>query len=156
MGWEFLPNENFIHLFITVDALFPDHDFVIGIFSRSDWWFCHYVDLLLSYTCHWIINLDEEKTVHYFPSGIVGLISHGASIVDPTLQRGPHPKTLHDYFRTFIAATYCRSHAPLRNKTNVDLYSPPVLPPPSLHRRLGGRPRLFIAESKRCSDNLEH
>lgn len=141
-------NENFIPLFITVDRFFPDHDFVIGIFNCSGWWLRHYIDLLSSYTRHQIINLDEEKAVHCFPSAIIGLISHGASIVDPTLQRGHHPKTLHD-FRSFIAATYSKSHAshaPLRNETNVD-YSPPLLPP-SLPWRLEGRPRLVLLNRK--------
>ncbi|KAI8527554.1 hypothetical protein RHMOL_Rhmol12G0083900 [Rhododendron molle] len=109
---------------------------------------CHYIDLSSSYTRHQIINLDEEKAVHCFPSAIIGLISHSASIVDPTLQRGHHPKTLHD-FRSFIAATYSKSqasHAPLRNETNVD-YSPPLLPP-SLPWRLEGRPRLVLLNRK--------
>ncbi|XP_058192032.1 xylan glycosyltransferase MUCI21-like [Rhododendron vialii] len=109
------------------------------------WWLRHYIDLLSSYTRHQIINLDEEKAVHCFPSAIIGLISHGASIVDPTLQRGHHPKTLHD-FHSFIAATYSKSHAPLRNETNVD-YSPPLLPP-SLPWRLEGRPRLVLLNRK--------
>ncbi|KAL6969740.1 protein O-GlcNAc transferase [Sarracenia purpurea var. burkii] len=138
-------NENFIPLFITVDTFFPDHDFIIGIFNCSDWWLRHYIDLLSSFTQHGIINLDEETVTHCFPSVIVGLISHGSSIVDPTLQQHkPHPKTLHD-FRSFLAATYARNHAihvTISNNTNTNLPSP--LPRPSLPWTQKGRPRLVL------------
>ncbi|PSR84990.1 EGF domain-specific O-linked N-acetylglucosamine transferase [Actinidia chinensis var. chinensis] len=140
-------NENFIPLFITVDSFFPNRDIIIGIFNCSDGWLDHYNDLLSSYTRHQIINLDEETAIHCFPSMIVGLISHGSSIVDPTLQRGPHPKTLHD-FRAFLASTYSRSHAShtaISNETKSNLRSPPPPPaPPTLPWTLKGRPRLVF------------
>ncbi|CAL5399363.1 unnamed protein product [Camellia sinensis] len=102
-------NEIFIPLFITVDTFFPDHDFVIGIFNCSHGWVHHYNDILSTYTRHQIIDFNQETATHCFPSAIVGLISHGASTVDPTLQRRPHPKSLLD-FRAFLTAKYSQSH----------------------------------------------
>ncbi|XAR55913.1 Protein O-GlcNAc transferase, partial [Bertholletia excelsa] len=129
-------NENFIPLFITVDTFFPDRDFILGIYNCSDWWLHHYRNLLSSYTIHPIINLDKETTLHCFSSAIVGLVSHGPTIVDPTVQRGPHPKTLHD-FRAFLIANYVQSHATLLGKIMGD--SALSLPWRSRHR-----PRLLI------------
>ncbi|KAF5945415.1 hypothetical protein HYC85_015643 [Camellia sinensis] len=72
-------------------------------------WVHHYNDILSTYTRHQIIDFDQETATHCFPSAIVGLISHGASTVDPTLQRRPHPKSLLD-FRAFLTAKYSQSH----------------------------------------------
>ncbi|XP_057493567.1 xylan glycosyltransferase MUCI21-like [Actinidia eriantha] len=98
-------NEGWVPLFVTIDEHFADHDVVLGIVNCSDWWLIKYAELFSHFTRHPIVNLDKEKVTHCFPSAIVGLKTHGVMIVDPTLQRWPHPKTMLD-FRALLAKAY--------------------------------------------------
>ncbi|XP_052173548.1 xylan glycosyltransferase MUCI21-like isoform X2 [Diospyros lotus] len=98
-------NEGFIPLFITVDSLFRNRDVILVMIDGSDRWIEKYGDLFPRFTRHPIINLDKETVVHCFPSAVVGLISHGQMTIDPTIQRGPKPKTILD-FTAVLEATY--------------------------------------------------
>ncbi|THG10111.1 alpha-1,3-arabinosyltransferase XAT2-like [Camellia sinensis] len=98
-------NEGWIPLFLTVDEHFIDRDVILGVINCSDWWLIKYAELFSHFTRHPIINLDKETATHCFPSAIVGLKTHGVMILDPTLQRRPHPKTMHD-FRALLANAY--------------------------------------------------
>ncbi|KAL7165870.1 hypothetical protein ACSBR2_036690 [Camellia fascicularis] len=98
-------NEGWIPLFLTVDEHFIDRDVILGIIDCSDWWLIKYAELFSHFTRHPIINLDKETATHCFPSAIVGLKTHGIMIVDPTVQRRPHPKTMFD-FRALLANAY--------------------------------------------------
>ncbi|KAL6993881.1 protein O-GlcNAc transferase, partial [Sarracenia purpurea var. burkii] len=117
-------NEGWVPLFLTVDEHFVDRDVILGIVNCSDWWMIKYAELFSHFTRHPIINLDKEKATHCFPSAIVGLKTHGVMIVDPTLQRGPHPKTMVDV-RALLASAYNTNYSTYINtkKTNDPIHS---------------------------------
>ncbi len=96
-------NENFIPLFITIHSLLYNQDVILVIIDCHDEWSQKYVDLLSHFSRHPIIDIKKETISHCFPSAIVGLISHGPMIVDPTLI--PLPKSL-EYFRIFLENTF--------------------------------------------------
>lgn len=97
-------NDGFIPLFITVNSLFPNQDFILVISKLQDWWVHKYKDLLKSFSKHPIINIDKEINVtHCFPRVTIGLMSHGFMNIDPKLT--PTSKTLID-FHKFLATTY--------------------------------------------------
>ncbi|XP_016482066.2 xylan glycosyltransferase MUCI21 [Nicotiana tabacum] len=105
-------NDGFLPLFITVNSLFPNQDFIFVISKLEDWWVQKYKDLLQSFSKHPIINLDKEINVtHCFPKATLGLMSHGFMTIDPKLT--PTSKTLID-FHKFLATTYGAGHKPLR------------------------------------------
>ncbi|GFZ00215.1 hypothetical protein Acr_13g0016140 [Actinidia rufa] len=116
-------NEGFIPLFITVDSFFTNQDVILAIVNCSDWWLNKYGELIARFTRHPIINLDKETVAHCFPSAIVGLMSHGPMTVDPTLQRGPNPKTVLD-FHAILKTTYGRGFTlPSRHRPQLVLMS---------------------------------
>ncbi|KAK4376624.1 hypothetical protein RND71_002920 [Anisodus tanguticus] len=97
-------NDGFLPLFITVNSLFPNQDFILVISKLEDWWIQKYKDLLLSFSKYPIINIDKEINVtHCFPRATLGLMSHGFMNIDPKLT--PSSKTLID-FHKFLATTY--------------------------------------------------
>ncbi|XP_058194613.1 xylan glycosyltransferase MUCI21-like isoform X2 [Rhododendron vialii] len=98
-------NEGWVPLFVTVDEHFVDRDIILAVVDCNDWWLVKYAELFSHFTRHPIVNLDKETAAHCFPSAIVGLKTHGVMIVDPTLQRGPRPKTMLD-FRALLANAY--------------------------------------------------
>lgn len=98
-------NEGWVPLFVTVDEHFIDRDIILAVVDCNDWWLVKYAELFSHFTRHPIVNLDKETAAHCFPSAIVGLKTHGVMIVDPTLQRGPRPKTMFD-FRALLANAY--------------------------------------------------
>ncbi|KAJ8774512.1 hypothetical protein K2173_016958 [Erythroxylum novogranatense] len=101
-------NDGFIPLFITVNTIFPNQDFVIVISQGHDWWLNKYVDLLNVFTKHPIINLDNETTTHCFPSANIGLISHGFMIINDTLI--PKSKS-YFHFRSLLHKAYGQNFA---------------------------------------------
>ncbi|XP_009790692.1 xylan glycosyltransferase MUCI21 [Nicotiana sylvestris] len=96
-------NDGFLPLFITVNSLFPNQDFIFVISKLEDWWVQKYKDLLQSFSKHPIINLDKENVTHCFPKATFGLMSHGFMTIDQNLT--PTSKTLID-FHKFLATTY--------------------------------------------------
>ncbi|XXG55655.1 hypothetical protein AAC387_Pa03g3274 [Persea americana] len=118
-------NDGFLPLFITTRHLLaghPNRDIVLVVADYHDWWLSKYTDLLRSLTRHPIINLDNDTSLHCFPSATIGLISHGFSTINPSLM--PNSESLAD-FRAFVHSSYAESG--LR------------LPPPA-----SGRPRLVL------------
>lgn len=112
-------NEGFIPLFITVDSFFVDRDVILAIVNCSDWWVEKYRELIAQFTRHPIINIDKETATHCFPTAIVGLMSHGPMTVDPTLQRGAHPKTMLD-FHAILKTTYGQGYTlPPQNRPKL-------------------------------------
>lgn len=96
-------NDGFIPLFITVNSIFPNQDFVLVISQLQDWWVEKYKGLLRSFSKYPIIDFDKENKTHCFPKTTVGLMSHGFMTIDPKMI--PTSKTILD-FRTFLATTY--------------------------------------------------
>ncbi|MCD7456855.1 hypothetical protein HAX54_033338, partial [Datura stramonium] len=91
-------------LFITVNSLFPNQDFILVISKLQDWWVQKYKDLLQSFSKYPIINIDKEINVtHCFPRSLILAQSHGFMNIDPKLT--PNSKTLID-FHNFLATTY--------------------------------------------------
>ncbi|CAA7039650.1 unnamed protein product [Microthlaspi erraticum] len=80
--------DGFIPLFITVNTIFPNRDFILAVVDSKEWWMSKYIDLLGAFSKHkTILLLDKENAsslTHCFPSATVGLISHGPMTVDPT------------------------------------------------------------------------
>ncbi|CAN4122116.1 unnamed protein product [Withania somnifera] len=105
-------NDGFIPLFITVNSLFPNQDFILVISKLEDWWAQKYKDLLLSFSKYPIIDIDKEINVtHCFPKVTLGLMSHGFMNIDPKLI--PTSKTLID-FHNFLSTTYGAASASTR------------------------------------------
>ncbi|PHT67716.1 hypothetical protein T459_27203 [Capsicum annuum] len=97
-------NDGFIPLFITVNSLFPNQDFILVISKLEDWWVHKYKDLLQSFSKYPIIDIDKEINVtHCFPRATLGLMSHGFMTIDPKLT--PSSKTLIS-FHHFLATIY--------------------------------------------------
>ncbi|XP_055806061.1 xylan glycosyltransferase MUCI21 [Solanum dulcamara] len=139
-------NDGFIPLFITVNSLFPNQDFILVISKLQDWWVHKYKDLLQSFSKHPIINIDKEVNVtHCFPRVTIGLMSHGFMNIDPKLT--PTSKTLID-FHKFLATTYGTSksqrqshHQPQRQSQSHHQPQPQFSP----QIQYQSRPRLVLA-----------
>ena len=114
-------NDGFIPLFITINSLFFNQDVILVISQCHDGWPYKYAELLSHFSRHPIIKIAKETTTHCFPSAIVGLISHGSMIVDPTLLK-PHPKSLLD-FRIFLENTYKKGDDVLSDRPKLVLVS---------------------------------
>ncbi|KAL6192820.1 hypothetical protein ACLB2K_033906 [Fragaria x ananassa] len=98
-------NDGFIPLFITINTLLPDQDFVIVVSDAPKLWVSKYADLLHIFTKHPIITLGNVTTTHCFPSAKLGLITHGFMTINQTLI--PNSKTfLH--FRELLDNAYNR------------------------------------------------
>lgn len=106
-------NDGFIPLFITINSIFPNQDFVLVISKSRDWWAHKYADLLRAFTSRPIVNLDEETFTHCFVSATLGLISHGFMTINPT----PNSKTLVD-FHYFLERAYTQNS----NSNSMSLY----------------------------------
>nr|GME05381.1 protein O-linked-mannose beta-1,4-N-acetylglucosaminyltransferase 2-like [Ipomoea batatas]GME13849.1 protein O-linked-mannose beta-1,4-N-acetylglucosaminyltransferase 2-like [Ipomoea batatas] len=102
-------NDGFIPLFITVNSVFPNQDFVLVISQLQDWWVVKYRGLLRNFSKYAIVDFDKENITHCFPRVTVGLMSHGFMTIDPKLI--PTSKTILD-FRTCLATTYGNTDAP--------------------------------------------
>ncbi|XP_059315996.1 xylan glycosyltransferase MUCI21 [Lycium ferocissimum] len=111
-------NDGFIPLFITVNSLFPNQDFILVISKLEDWWVQKYKDLLQSFSNYPIINIDKENVTHCFPSATLGLMSHGFMNIDPKLT--PSSKTLID-FHKFLATTYGTGQSQLQRQSRPRL-----------------------------------
>lgn len=122
-------NDGIIPLFITVNTIFPDQDFVIVVSEAPDWWVTKYGDLLNTFTRHPIVTLKDTNT-HCFPSAIFGLISHGFMTINQTLMPN-HRTFLH--FRALLEKAY--------NQKGLNL-NPPTSSPG------WARPRLLLASRK--------
>lgn len=102
-------NDGFIPLFITINSLLPNQDFILVISKLQDWWVHKYKDLLQRFSKYPIIDIDKEINVtHCFPSVTIGLMSHGFMNIDPKFT--PNSKTLIDFHR-FLATTYNNSQS---------------------------------------------
>ncbi|GAB2220575.1 hypothetical protein Drorol1_Dr00008235 [Drosera rotundifolia] len=120
-------NDGFLPLFITINTLFPeDQDITLVITNYTDWWYSKYEAILPRFSAHPIVNLDNQTVTHCFPSGAVGLITHGSMTIKPRLI--PNGKTFLDF------------HAVLEEGYGRCL----VWPPPELK----GRPRLILVGRK--------
>ncbi|KAH7516026.1 hypothetical protein FEM48_Zijuj10G0090900 [Ziziphus jujuba var. spinosa] len=102
-------NEGIIPLFITVNSLFSNRNVTLVITDNRDWWVQKYAELLSQISIHPIINLDNDKEIHCFPSATIGLITHGTMTVNPNWL--PKPKTLVD-FRAFLSKAYTNGNKP--------------------------------------------
>ncbi|XP_038994274.1 alpha-1,3-arabinosyltransferase XAT3-like, partial [Hibiscus syriacus] len=102
-------NDGFIPLFITINSIYPDRDFIIVVSEYHDWWYSKYVELLKVFSKHPIISLEKDNVTHCFPSATLGLISHGFMTIDPTVI--PSSKTLL-HFRELLAKAYNQNHIP--------------------------------------------
>ncbi|XP_059650353.1 xylan glycosyltransferase MUCI21-like [Cornus florida] len=100
-------NDGFIPLFITVNSVLPDKDFVLVISKSRDWWVHKYANLLRSFSKHTIINLDNDNVTHCFPSATLGLMSHGFMTIDPKLI--PNSRTI-QHFHALLEKTYGQGH----------------------------------------------
>ncbi|KAL6186793.1 hypothetical protein ACLB2K_042912 [Fragaria x ananassa] len=98
-------NDGFIPLFITINTLLPDQDFVIVVSDAPKLWVSKYADLLHIFTKHPIITLGNVTTTHCFPSAKIGLITHGFMTINQTLI--PNSKTFLD-FRELLGNAYNR------------------------------------------------
>lgn len=96
-------NDGLLALYITINSLTLDQDVILVVTNWSDWWAKKYADLLHRFTRHPILNMDNQTRTHCFPSAIVGLMTHGPLVVDPTLL--PRNKTLLD-FHALLQNTY--------------------------------------------------
>ncbi|XP_006348723.1 uncharacterized protein [Solanum tuberosum] len=131
-------NDGFIPLFITVNSLFPNQDFILVISKLEDWWVHKYKDLLQSFSKHPIIDIDKEINVtHCFPKVTIGLMSHGFMNIDPKLT--PTSKTLID-FHKFLATTYGTVQGQDQGQGQGQSQLQLQLQPQSQHR-----PRLVLA-----------
>ncbi|CBI27390.3 unnamed protein product, partial [Vitis vinifera] len=100
-------NDGFIPLYITVNSIFPDGNYVLVIHSSRRWWESKYADLLHTLSKHPIVNLEKANATHCFPYAHVGLISHGFMTIDPTLM----PSSINlTHFRGFLDAAYAQNH----------------------------------------------
>ncbi|KAK3027374.1 hypothetical protein RJ639_040172 [Escallonia herrerae] len=93
----------FIPLFITVNSIFPDQDFILVIFKSRDWWITKYADLLKGFSKHPIRTFENDIDTHCFPSATVGLITHGVMTIDPKLI--PNSKNFM-HFHALLGNTY--------------------------------------------------
>lgn len=142
-------NDGFIPLFITVNSIFPDQDFVLVISKASDWWVNKYADLLQTFSKYPIVKLDDDNTTHCFTSATLGLISHGFVTIDPALM--PNSKTfLH--FRAFLEISYSNGQNQPTLKRN-SLVARPRLVVPSRKGSLG-RAILNQDEVKRIAEEV--
>ena len=88
-------NDGFIPLFITVNTIFNDQDFVMVVSENPDWWLSKYANLLGTFSKHRIITLKNDTSTHCFPSAHIGLISHKFMTINQTLL--PNSKTYLDF-----------------------------------------------------------
>ncbi|CAK7326158.1 unnamed protein product [Dovyalis caffra] len=122
-------NDGFLALYITINSLSLNRDVILVVTNWSEWWAQKYGDLLRQFTKHPIINMDNQTRTHCFPSAIIGLMTHGPLVVNPTLL--PQHKTLLDF------------HA-LLEKT----YSPRGKYVPWFDKSKGARPQLVLVNRK--------
>ncbi|KAB1208068.1 EGF domain-specific O-linked N-acetylglucosamine transferase [Morella rubra] len=101
-------NDGFIPLFITVNTILPDQDFVIVVSEAPHWWSSKYAKLLHAFSKHPIISLESDTSTHCFPSAKVGLISHGFMTINQTLM--PNSKT-YIHFRGLLDKAFGQNHA---------------------------------------------
>ncbi|KAF7828007.1 protein O-linked-mannose beta-1,4-N-acetylglucosaminyltransferase 2 [Senna tora] len=78
-------NDGFFPLFITVNTILRDQDFVIVISEGPDWWSTKYKDFLLMFSKHPIVTLENDTSTHCFPWAHLGLITHGFMTLNQTL-----------------------------------------------------------------------
>ncbi|KAL4318756.1 hypothetical protein GQ457_18G024790 [Hibiscus cannabinus] len=116
-------NDGLIPLFITVNSIYPDRDFIIVVSEYHDWWQSKYAELLNVLSKHPIISLEKDNATHCFPSATLGLISHGFMTIDKTLI--PTSKSLL-HFRDLLEKAYSQNPIP----------SPPLKPKPERRPRL--------------------
>ncbi|KAE8673271.1 putative Chorismate mutase 3 [Hibiscus syriacus] len=116
-------NDGFIPLFITINSIYADRDFIIVVSEYHDWWHSKYAELLKVLSKHEIISLEKENVTHCFPSATLGIISHGFMTIDPTLI--PTSKTLL-HFRDLLEKAYSQNPIPY----------PPLDPKPERRPRL--------------------
>jgi hypothetical protein len=96
-----------------------------AVTDMSWWWIFKYLPMIKTLSPYPILNLDQDKNVHCFPSAQIGVKSHKPMGVDPT--QSPNGYTMQD-FRAFIRKSFSLK----RSSTKViDLKS-------------GRRPRLLI------------
>ncbi|KDP41262.1 hypothetical protein JCGZ_15669 [Jatropha curcas] len=98
-------NDGFVPLFITVNSIFPNQDFVLVISEVPDWWISKYIDLLNAFTTQPIVTLNDTST-HCFPSATFGLISHGFMTINQTLM--PNSNTF-THFRALLEKAYSQN-----------------------------------------------
>lgn len=130
-------NDGFIPLFITVNTIFPDQEFVLVISKARDWWVSKYANLLHAFSKHPIINLDNDTTTHCFTSATIGLITHGFMTIDPNLM--PNSKTF-IHFRALLDKAYNHGHDHLHNYSSPKNRRPRLL----LSSRIGSTGRVIL------------
>ncbi|KAF3332703.1 hypothetical protein FCM35_KLT02280 [Carex littledalei] len=96
-----------------------------AVTDMSWWWIFKYLPIIKTLSPYPILNLDQDKNVHCFPSAQIGVKSHKPMGVDPT--QSPNGYTMQD-FRAFIRKSFSLKRSSTRV---IDLKS-------------GRRPRLLI------------
>ncbi|XP_078176710.1 beta-1,2-xylosyltransferase XYXT1-like isoform X4 [Carex rostrata] len=96
-----------------------------AVTDMSWWWIFKYLPIIKTLSPYPILNLDQDKNVHCFPSAQIGVKSHKPMGVDPT--QSPNGYTMQD-FRAFIRKSFSLKRSYTRV---IDLKS-------------GKRPRLLI------------
>lgn len=127
-------SDGFIPLFITVNSIFhrqnDDRDVVLVISKARDWWIRKYANLLGKFSKHQIIDLDNDKSTHCFPSATLGLMAHGFLTIDQE-NKMPNSKSL-NHFHEFLSKAYMTNH-------------PSILPLP----RPSSKPRVVLVSRPR-------
>ncbi|XP_028803704.1 alpha-1,3-arabinosyltransferase XAT3 isoform X2 [Neltuma alba] len=97
-------SDGFIPLFITVNSIFNQNQDVVLVISKArDWWVRKYITLLQKISKHQIIVLENDTSLHCFPSATLGLISHGFLAINQ--DRMPNSKSL-DHFHEFLGEAF--------------------------------------------------
>ncbi|KAK6921956.1 Glycosyltransferase 61 [Dillenia turbinata] len=126
--------DGFIPLYVTVNTIFMNQEFVIVIDQSRDWWIHKYTDLLQVFSKHRIIRMNQETSTHCFPWAVIGLISHGFMTIEPKWL--PNSKNIH-HFHALLANIYGR------NLSSISSINHAPDAPPRL--ALAGRPRGGVA-----------
>ncbi|EEF50795.1 glycosyltransferase, putative [Ricinus communis] len=134
-------NDGFIPLYITVNTIYPDQDFVMVVSEAPDWWISKYVDLLSAFTAHPIVTLNDTST-HCFPSVTFGLISHGFMTMNQRLM--PNSKTI-TQFRGLLDKAYSQS---LTSNVNNNLSAPKSRPRLIIASRNGSAGRVILNQDE--------
>lgn len=95
-------NDGLIPLFITINTILPDQDFVIVLSEGPKWWPTKYADIINVFTKHPVVFLQNDAVTHCFPSAYIGLISHGFMTINQTLI--PNSKTYSHFHDTIHKA----------------------------------------------------
>ncbi|XP_010528967.2 PREDICTED: protein O-linked-mannose beta-1,4-N-acetylglucosaminyltransferase 2-like, partial [Tarenaya hassleriana] len=132
--------DGLVPLFITVNSVFPDRDFVPVVPDARNWWVSKYSQVLEAFTNHRIISFENETSTHCFTSAHVGVISHGVMTIDPA--QIPNSRSFVDFHNLLDKAF---THGPIQSPAHL---SSPRKPRLVLVSRYGKVGRVITNEKK--------